>query len=245
MKIKYFINLIAAVGLFFPAYATANIHLEWDHDGQNLQGFGIERRTPGNDWVEIVNDLPSDIFSYTDNTAVPGTAYEYRAYAFNNAGNSDYSNQTSGIAKISYAYWQSTFASEVSDPSVLAEENDPDHDGVANIVEYALNTNPLDTASSQHPKLTFIEGNEHSLSFKFNRVPYANDINYVVMESSDLKNWNEIARIDDLGNFISLVEWITIFEETEQNTNFTTTDIQASIAEGGTRQFMKLVIEKP
>ena len=73
--------------------------------------------------------------------------------------------------------------------------DDPDGDGLNNLLEYALGSNPLQpsledspTASTGTLVVDGISGNYLSLSF--NRPPGASDLQYVVEFSSDLDGWD-------------------------------------------------------
>jgi hypothetical protein len=69
------------------------ITLAWSHLADGLEdGFMIERRSAGNNYLEIARVRPGQNM-YEDKTALPGNSYVYRLAAFNNIGNSNCSNE--------------------------------------------------------------------------------------------------------------------------------------------------------
>ena len=69
--------------------------LTWQDNSDNEDGFKIERRlgTTGN-WVQIAA-VGANVVTYNDAGLSPGTTYQYRIRAHNEAGTSSYSNATS------------------------------------------------------------------------------------------------------------------------------------------------------
>lgn len=72
------------------ALSSSEVYLQWTDASETEAGFRIERRTSG-DFTEIAT-VESNVTSYTD-TCEPETTYTYRVRAFNDAGNSAYSNE--------------------------------------------------------------------------------------------------------------------------------------------------------
>ena len=72
------------------------IELAWDDTSFNEEGFYLERRVVDDgDFLQIA-DVPADSASYTDINLMSATTYEYRIYAYNRNGLSDYSNRIDG-----------------------------------------------------------------------------------------------------------------------------------------------------
>lgn len=65
-----------------------------------------------------------------------------------------------------------------------ADRFDADQDGLPNLVEYAVGSVPVDSANSRPPRLMFENG---EYVFRFHRV--RGELDYLVMVSSDLKDW--------------------------------------------------------
>lgn len=85
-----------------PSYLSANtvsssrIDLIWTDNSNNETGFKIERRTDATSFVEIAT-VSANVTTYTNTGLSEGTKYYYRIRAYNSAGYSDYSNETSSI----------------------------------------------------------------------------------------------------------------------------------------------------
>jgi hypothetical protein len=76
--------------------ATINggqIKLSWQDNSNNETGFRIERKTTGS--FARLATVGAGVTSYGDTGVNPSTTYTYRVYAYNNAGNSAYSNEAS------------------------------------------------------------------------------------------------------------------------------------------------------
>jgi hypothetical protein len=69
----------------------AFISLSWVDNAGDETGYKLVRSSDGTNWTEIAS-LGSNATSFTDSGVVAGQSYYYRAYAYNSAGNSAYSN---------------------------------------------------------------------------------------------------------------------------------------------------------
>jgi len=90
---------------------------------------------------------------------------------------------------------------ELTDPTLIGEEVDFDHDGIVNFAEYAVNRDPK-LAETNAPLVTAIETNHITLTFTRRIEP--TDTGYEVVVSNDLLTWNsgpahieEISATDD------------------------------------------------
>ena len=70
---------------------------------------------------------------------------------------------------------------------------DPDHDGIPNLLEYALGLNPTVASLTGLPVITLKDysGTKY-LSITFNRSSLATDLTYTVQVSTDLVNWTNL-----------------------------------------------------
>ncbi len=83
----------APTSLITQSVTSGSVQLNWTDNASNENGFRIERKTGSNPFSQVVQ-LNADINSYQDTGLQASTSYTYRVYAFNNAGNSAYSNES-------------------------------------------------------------------------------------------------------------------------------------------------------
>jgi len=89
MKKLILIILLSQISLLFGGQFT----LTWDDNSDNEDGFAIERSIDeGQTWEEI-GRVGVNISTYIDTNVSPGYTYTYRVFAFNEFGNSGYSNE--------------------------------------------------------------------------------------------------------------------------------------------------------
>ncbi len=109
---------------FLPTNLTAKtisfnqINLSWDDNSNSESGFRIERRTEKEDFIEIIT-IPANITTYEDKTLAPNTTYYYRIRAFNQGGNSGYSNEQKVVTKDTIPSPASNFAAKPISPTQI------------------------------------------------------------------------------------------------------------------------------
>jgi hypothetical protein len=77
-------------------------------------------------------------------------------------------------------------AAELTDASICGDLVDPDHDGLSNLMEYALGLPPKNPAATNQPCASITTG---YLSLTYTRAKAAADVSLVVEQSTDLVNW--------------------------------------------------------
>ncbi len=80
-------------------YPSTRIDLEWNDNSVNEDGFRIKRKD-GSDgfWGEIAV-VANDVVSYNDIGLTPGVSYKYNVRAYNDFGDSGYSNEVSATTE--------------------------------------------------------------------------------------------------------------------------------------------------
>ena len=81
----------APSSLSATALSSSQIALTWPDNSSNETGFRLERSADGINWSEFAV-VGSNVTSFTDTGLTGSTSYQYRARAYNSAGNSSYSN---------------------------------------------------------------------------------------------------------------------------------------------------------
>ncbi len=82
----------APTGLTAQGALPTRVVLAWQDAATNETGYQIERKT-GTGTYAVIATVAAGVISYTDVTALGGTAYTYRAAAKNTAGLSAYTNE--------------------------------------------------------------------------------------------------------------------------------------------------------
>jgi len=85
------------------------ISLIWEDESNNEDGFIIERKCGDLNFNVIANDIETNTTNYTDFPLAPGIEFSYRIKAFNQDGESDYSDIIVGTTEMTncceYAYF--------------------------------------------------------------------------------------------------------------------------------------------
>ncbi len=80
----------APAGLSAEPASASQIHLSWQDNSDNEDGFKIERRGGGSDAWTRVATVPANATAYQDEGLRDNTSYSYRLRAYNTAGHSPY-----------------------------------------------------------------------------------------------------------------------------------------------------------
>jgi len=92
----------APSGLKAAQVIHESVGVEWERNGDGARGFRVERRDESRheDGFRKVVLLDADTTKYTDDGVSYGHTYTYRVCAFNEAGDSDYSNEAEVTVKV-------------------------------------------------------------------------------------------------------------------------------------------------
>lgn len=83
--------------LVATAVSSSQIDLIWQDNSDNEQGFIIERKTPCAESYDQIANINKDVTNYSDTGLPPASVYYYRVKAFNEVGNSNYSNKDAAV----------------------------------------------------------------------------------------------------------------------------------------------------
>lgn len=88
----------APSGLGAVAVSSSQINLSWTDNSNNETGFYVESKTGTGSYARIAT-LGADIRSYSHTGLTASTAYSYRVQAYNTAGSSAYSNESTATTQ--------------------------------------------------------------------------------------------------------------------------------------------------
>ena len=149
------------------------ITLQWQKDGEDIAG-------------QTSNKLSLRGVE----TADSGT---YSIVAANAAGSLTLSADLT-VAAASTAARTSSDSIQLTEESLLSAVEDADGDGMSNLLEYALGSDPASSDSTFAPLVDTVEdGNGESyVSFSYTENKAVQDVNYVIEKSVDLKTWEPV-----------------------------------------------------
>lgn len=88
---------MAPTNLRITSASGTTVSLAWADNSPNETGFKIERRTATGSYAQIAT-VGANVTSFTNTGLTANTMYQYRVRAFNNAGDSPYSNEVVTVA---------------------------------------------------------------------------------------------------------------------------------------------------
>jgi len=136
-------------------------------------------------------------------------------------------------AQVTFDIWRAAHftTSELNDPTISGPAADPDHDGLSNLLEYALGTDPKTRNDSAAPTVahTQVSGKNY-LTLVFTKLTTLSDVAYDVQVSNDLVTWHSgssyVVRMDDGTTTSAIFRDLTAIEDLPQ-------------------QWMRLVVTRP
>jgi hypothetical protein len=169
----------------FPAGPQAN--LTWSDNANNETAYRIERSPAGfEQWTLVTGSLAAGTTAYTDTTVIARNSYDYRISAVGTGGVSGYALLTV-IVPSALESWRLLYFGSTANTGTAADDADYDFDGLANLIEFALGSNPALAAEAPRPVLSVIGT---LLDFSFFRARA--DVAYFVEGSPELTSWQTI-----------------------------------------------------
>jgi fibronectin-binding autotransporter adhesin len=107
--------------------------------------------------------------------------------------------------------WRQQKFGSFANTGAVADAADPNHNGISNLIEYALGGEPLATTSESAilPRISIVANH---LSLQFTRQPALTDIILTVQASEDLTTWSDIASSTSGNPFTALISGLTLTE---------------------------------
>jgi len=143
-----------------------------------------------------------------------------------------------------YSAWSTTqFGASSNDPLVAGDHADPNSNGIANLMEYALGGDPTGNSTGQAilPESGTSVGNRMTLTFQ--RGPSLTDINYMVEVSENLTgSWTQLASSTAGSATVNLAA----FSVTETGSTLKTVVVEdTSVINSTSKRFIRLRVVRP
>ena len=139
------------------------------------------------------------------------------------------------------------FGANASNAAISGDTADPDHDGVCNLIEYALGSNPTSGSSRPLLQLTLTEA---GYQLNFQRDTTATDVTIVLQSSPDLVQWNTAMTYTAASGWVATAPNATAVESNSAGSGVTAvvgvTLTIPDLSAGATRQqFFRLSVSRP
>ena len=225
------------IGPAIPAALTATsgdnqVALSWTASA-GATGYNIQRSlTNGGSYAIIGTSVGT---SYTDGTATNGVTYYYVVSATLGAGQSGNSNQVTGTpaAPVStYSAWASNGAQGLTPGVNDGPLDDPDRDGISNLIEFTLGGAPTVSSPSILPALAK-SGIDWVFEYDRSDVSMAPATTQIVEYGSTLTGWTPVTIP------VTTAGMVTITPGSPSD------HVKVTLPPGGNQQFVRLKVSKP
>ena len=166
---------------------------QWTTGSLNNSGETVQLKRPGAvDALNVQQYVRVDKVDFSDSapwvTTPDGQGPSLTKISEKDYGN-DHINWMASTASPGAIAATNRFATWASGYGVSGGGNDPDLDGVSNLMEYALGTNPQSPSTPRTPEIA-MNGSQGLISYEVSTV--APDVDYVLEMSSDLLQWTSV-----------------------------------------------------
>ena len=148
---------LAPAALGVQSLSATDTLLSWS-DVPNETGYKVERSLASGSNYSLIANLAANTLTYADAGLAPGTSYFYRIRASNDAGDGPPSNEASARTHTLLEDWRNHHFETVSNSGPASDLADPDNDGMSNLLEYALNSDPNSANSRSELVPSIIDG---------------------------------------------------------------------------------------
>jgi autotransporter-associated beta strand protein len=204
------LSLTVEALLVAPAVLTAvdgnqSIALSWTPSSA-AASYNVKRSiTSGTGYTTIGSNVTAT--HYADTDLAVGTTYYYVVSAVKLGSESEDSSEASARALTASEAWREQKFGTTDNGGDAADGADPDKDGLTNLMEYALGSEPTLSNGSAAPHSSVANGN---LTITFTRNTTATDVVMSVWGTDDLVSgtWEEIARSSGGSAFTDVLDGI-------------------------------------
>ena len=141
--------------------------------------------------AQIFGEASQTTFVATDLTQ--GGYYEFRVHAFNDAGNSEYSNTSAAYNRSALENWRFTHYGMIENSGLAADDEVLNDNGFTNLMAFALNMDPLDehipTTNGDTPGMPEPYVENGTAKYRFLKPGGRDNIDYKVELSTNLVSW--------------------------------------------------------
>ncbi|WP_309382553.1 fibronectin type III domain-containing protein [Cerasicoccus frondis] len=181
--------------LFTATPGDGMVLLNWNQRS-GATGYEIKRSSADGGPYSVVGVVAGgSITSFVDDELTNGETYYYVLAATNDSGAGVESIQRSAtpqaVADSQLGQWRMSYFGQTANDGISANDADPDNDGLANLLEYALRKDPLVEDSLAAVTMGQTETGTKRSTLTFNRRADPNLI-YTVEASDDLDSWEAI-----------------------------------------------------
>ena len=198
----------APSSLTASAISNSQISLSWTDNSSDEANFELQRSLFSNKNFETIATLAANTVSHTDTGLSTAKKYYYRVKATNANGDSFYSNVANATTLTAIQNWRSAHFGTIDNSGNAADTADPDDDGLSNLLEYALGTDPnsgsgADGASAQ-PKASIITiGGIDYLQITVIRAEKKSDLSYAIQSGDLINAWgSDITILEDTATIL-------------------------------------------
>lgn len=188
--------------------SNSQVVLTWTA-GSGATSYILKRGTASGQEITTVTSAIAST-SYTDGGVTNGLTYYYLVSGSNAGGLSGNSNEASATPLQTFSQWIAAAFPGQSDPLIIGNTADPDHDGVPNLLEYFLGTNPN---TSDATRLSCVLDGQGNAVLTFRMAKNLVGVTYTVDQSTDLKTWTSTGlqgTSTDMGSYYSVKVTIPI-----------------------------------
>lgn len=228
-------------GLSAATASGSQINLTWSASNGATR-YNVKRSlTVGGTFANIATGITSN--SYSDTGLPNGATRYYVVNAENAAGTSADSTAVSATTWTASQAWRMINFGTTNNTGNAADTSDPDKDGLNNLLEYALGSNPNGNAATAAPQVSTATG---KLRIAFTRNTAATDLTLSVVAADSLTStWSEIARSTNGAAFTAIAPGALVSESGSGTVrNVETTDIVLITDPAHPKRFMRLEVRR-